>query len=206
MRFNLQLKISHKGFILVLVPLVFELVFLIVLSVLLQQAEYEVQRQVRSKAIISQANALSKLFYDAGVAMGGYSITKSPLFSDRYDKIVRQIPLDLQELKGLVGDNDKQQVILGRLQTITSDGLKILGEAKAAIDDNRVDVAQFRARHMYKQIRQLADQLQDALEGLTEDERKMESESPEQQNSSRAAVKMFLVFGVVHSIAIAFWL
>lgn len=59
MRLNLQLKISHKGFILVLVPLVFELVFLIVLSVLLQQAEVEVQRQVRSKAIISQANALS---------------------------------------------------------------------------------------------------------------------------------------------------
>ena len=28
-RFNLDLKISHKGFILVLVPLVFELVFLI---------------------------------------------------------------------------------------------------------------------------------------------------------------------------------
>lgn len=202
--FKINLKISHKGFILVLVPLVFELFFLIVLSVLLQQAEFEVQRQVRSKAIISQANALSKLFYDAGVAMGGYSITKSPLFSDRYDKIVRQIPVDLQELKNLVGDNDKQQQILIRLQTITSDGLKILGEAKSAIDDNRVDVAQFRARHMYKQIRQLADQLQDELKGLTEDERKIESESPEQQNRSRAAVKMFLVFGVIANITVAF--
>jgi PAS domain S-box-containing protein len=205
-RFNLDLKISHKGFILVLVPLVFELIFLIVLSVLLQNAETEVQRQVRSKAIISQANALSKLFYDAGVAMGGYSITKSPLFSDRYDKIVRQIPSDLVELKALVGDNEKQQAILVRLQAITSDGLKILGEAKAAIDDNRVDVAQFRARHMYKQIRQLADQLQDELKGLTEDERKLESLSPEEQNRSRTMVKVSLVIGVVLNIAIAFGL
>lgn len=206
MRLNVNLKISHKGFILVLVPLVFELVFLIILSVLLQKAEGEVQRQVRSKAIISQANALSKLFYDAGVAMGGYSITKSPLFSDRYDKIVRQIPMDLTELSNLVGDNDKQQQILVRLKTITSDGLKILGEAKSAIDDNRVDVAQFRARHMYKQIRQLADQLQDELKGLTEDERKIENESPEQQNRSRTMVKVFLVVGVVVNIAIAFLL
>lgn len=206
MRLNVNLKISHKGFILVLVPLVFELVFLIILSVLLQKAEEEVQRQVRSKAIISQANALSKLFYDAGVAMGGYSITKSPLFSDRYDKIVRQIPMDLSELSNLVGDNDKQQQILVRLKTITSDGLKILGEAKSAIDDNRVDVAQFRARHMYKQIRQLADQLQDELKGLTEDERKIENESPEQQNRSRTMVKVFLVVGVVVNIAIAFLL
>ncbi|HMY52921.1 MAG TPA: CHASE3 domain-containing protein, partial [Candidatus Obscuribacter sp.] len=206
MRLNVNLKISHKGFILVLVPLVFELVFLIILSVLLQKAEEEVQRQVRSKAIISQANVLSKLFYDAGVAMGGYSITKSPLFSDRYDKIVRQIPMDLTELSNLVGDNDKQQQILVRLKTITSDGLKILGEAKSAIDDNRVDVAQFRARHMYKQIRQLADQLQDELKGLTEDERKIENESPEQQNRSRTMVKVFLVVGVVVNIAIAFLL
>ena len=73
---NISLKIVHKGAILVLVPLIFELFFLAVLTELLHQAELEVQRQVRSKAIISQANTLSKLFYDAGVAMGGYSITK----------------------------------------------------------------------------------------------------------------------------------
>ncbi len=199
-----NLKIVHKGAILVLVPLLFELVFLAVLTELLHRAEVEVQRQVRSKAIISQANTLSKLFYDAGVAMGGYSITKSPLFSDRYDKIVRQIPQDLAELKKLVGDNPKQQQILENLQKITVTGLKILGEAKAAIDDNRVDVAQFRARHMYKEIRSLADKLQDELRGLTEDERRIEAESPEKQNRSRTILKLFLVAGVVFNILIAF--
>lgn len=136
MRTNLQLKISQKGFILVLVPLVFQLFFLIGLSVLMQQSELEVQKQIRSKAIITRANSLSKLFYDAGVAMGGYSITKSPLFADRYDKIVRQIPIDLAELKSEVGDNPKQQLIVGRLQTITTKGVKLLGEAKAEIDND----------------------------------------------------------------------
>ncbi|MBS2002332.1 MAG: CHASE3 domain-containing protein, partial [Cyanobacteria bacterium SZAS LIN-5] len=173
------------------------------LTYLLRQAEIEVQRQVRSKAIISQANTLSKLFYDAGVAMGGYSITKSPLFSDRYDKIVRQIPQDLDELKNLVGDNARQQQILQNLQVITVTGLKILGEAKSAIDDNRVDVAQFRARHMYKEIRSLADRLQDELRGLTEDERKIESEGPEAQNRNRAMVKIYLVIGVLLNFLIA---
>ena len=66
MRLNLQLKISHKGFILVLVPLVFELVFLIVLSVLLQQAEVEVQRQVRSKAIILKLTQTKLYGYKIG--------------------------------------------------------------------------------------------------------------------------------------------
>lgn len=200
---RVNLKLSHKGLILVSVPLLFELIFLLTLTMLLRQAEIEVQRQIRSKAIISQANTLSKLFYDAGVAMGGYSITKSPLFSDRYDKIVRQIPQDLNELKSLVGDNPRQQKILENLADITVTGLKILGEAKAAIDDNRVDVAQFRARHMYKEIRSLADRLQDELRGLTEDERKIESESPEVQNRNRATVKLFLVVGVVFNILLA---
>lgn len=201
---RVNLKIVHKGAILVLVPLFFELIFLGVLTELLHRAEVEVQRQVRSKAIISQANTLSKLFYDAGVAMGGYSITKSPLFSDRYDKIVRQIPEDLEELRKLVGDNPKQKQILENLQKITVTGLKILGEAKSAIDDNRVDVAQFRARHMYKEIRSLADKLQDELRGLTEDERRIEQESPEKQNRSRTILKVFLVGGVVANILIAF--
>src|ERR1700722_10413295 len=147
---RLNLKLSHKGLILVAVPLIFEVIFLATLTYLLRQAEIEVQRQVRSKAIISQANTLSKLFYDAGVAMGGYSITKSPLFSDRYDKIVHQIPQDLEELKTLLGDNPRQQQILQTLKQITENGLAILTEAKSAIDDNRVDVAQFRPRHMYK--------------------------------------------------------
>ena len=200
---KLNLRLSHKGIILVAVPLIFEVVFLAALTFLLRQAEIEVQRQVRSKAIISQANTLSKLFYDAGVAMGGYSITKSPLFSDRYDKIVHQIPQDLDELKSLVGDNSRQQEILQHLQVITVTGLKILGEAKSAIDDNRVDVAQFRARHMYKEIRSLADRLQDELRGLTEDERKIESESPEAQNRNRMLVKVILVVGVLLNIVIA---
>lgn len=200
---RLNLKLSHKGLILVAVPLIFEVIFLATLTYLLRQAEIEVQRQVRSKAIISQANTLSKLFYDAGVAMGGYSITKSPLFSDRYDKIVRQIPQDLDELKNLVGDNARQQQILQNLQVITVTGLKILGEAKSAIDDNRVDVAQFRARHMYKEIRSLADRLQDELRGLTEDERKIESEGPEAQNRNRAMVKIYLVIGVLLNFLIA---
>jgi PAS domain S-box-containing protein len=199
-KLRLNLNISTKGLIIVLLPLALELVFVFILGFLLNNAEMEVQRQIRSKAIISQANTLSKMFYDAGVAMGGYSITKSPLFSDRYDKIVRQIPKDLEELKSLVGDNSHQQQILKNLAVITETGLKILGEAKNAIDDNQVDVAQFRARHMYKEIRQLADRLQDELHGLTEDEEKIANQSPESQNRSRHMVKIWLVVGVILNV------
>ena len=60
----------------------------------------------------------------------------------------------------------------------------------------------FRARHMYKEFRPLADRLQDELRGLTEDERKIESE-PEAENRSRAMVNIFLVIGVVFNVLLA---
>lgn len=200
---RLNLKLSHQGFILVLIPLIFELIFLALLTALLGQAEIEVQKQIRSKAVIAQANTLSKLFYDAGVAVAGYSITRSPLFSDRYNKIVRQIPQDLHELKGIVGDNVHQQQILHNLEQITVTGLTILNEAKSAIDQNRLDIAQFRARHMYKDIRSLADRLQEELHALTEDERRIENEGPGAQNRSKLIVKLCLSVGVVFNILLA---
>ena len=201
-----NLSISSKGFILILVPLVFQIGLLLVLTLQLQKAEAEVQNEIRSKAVISQANALSKLFYDVGVAMGGYSITKSPLFADRFEKIKRQIPLDLAELKRVVGENPGQQARIKRLEQITRDGLKILQEAKDAIDDNRVDVSQFRARHMYKQIRTLADNLQDELTLMTADARHFMGLPTVKQYRERAFLKECVFVAVVFNCALALFL
>jgi len=168
---RLNLKLSHKGLILVSVPLIFELIFLATLTALLRQAE----SRFRGKFVLRRLFRKLTLFPNCSMMPAWRWVdTASPkarLFSDRYDKIVKQIPQDLDELRTLVGENGRQQTILANLKKITEDGLSILTEAKSAIDDNRVDVAQFRARHMYKEIRSLADRLQDELRGLTEDER-----------------------------------
>lgn len=52
----------------------------------------------RSESVIVHADNVSKSIYDAGFAMGGYSITRSPLFSDQYDKIIKTIPKEMYEL------------------------------------------------------------------------------------------------------------
>ncbi|MBK7745831.1 MAG: CHASE3 domain-containing protein [Candidatus Obscuribacter sp.] len=163
-----MVKISHKGSILVVLSLIFELCFAYALVEMIRQDSERVAEQVRCRAINAQTAALSKLFNDSGVAMGGYSIAKSPLFATRFDTIVKQIPQDVAELSDLVSDDKECVASMQRVKQITTDGVKTLAEAKAAIEDNHVDVAQFRARHMYKEIRQLADQLQDELAGISE--------------------------------------
>ncbi len=132
-----------------------------------RQMDAERLEQIRARAIITESNNISKLFNDAGVAVGGYSITKSPVFADRFDKLSEQITNDLHELKELVGEGRNQQVAFSRFDATISDGMKTLAEAKSAVGDNRADVGQLRTRHMYKGLRQVAEQVQSEVKSLT---------------------------------------
>ncbi len=199
---KLQLKLSHKGIILVTVPLVFATVFLLILTLLLNQAEKEIQAQIRAKALVTEAGELQKSFYDAGVAMAGYSITKSPLFADRFDSILKQIPKILDSLNSLVGDNPKQQQILAELKSIANSALKILSEAKTALATDEIDIAQMKSRNVYQQARALTDKLKVTINDLTADEEQLVNK----KNSpidSKLQVKIFLAIGFLINIIIA---
>lgn len=197
-------KLSDNKAIRVSIPLGLEFVFIAVLSVLLHQSDVEVQRLLRSRDILSKANNLSKSFYDAGVALGGYRMTKSPLFTDRFDKLSRQITEDLAELKTSVGDNPRQQQILKNLSVITETGFKVLDEEKQQIDNNQDEREQFRARHMYKGIRGITDRLQEEVSGLTEDVQHVAKQSSETYDSVRSMIKCCLLAGIALNVFLAF--
>jgi CHASE3 domain. len=156
------------------------------------RADEEIRRQMRGNAVIAHANALSKLLYDAGVAMGGYSITKSPLMADRLQKEMKEIPVELEKLRNLVKDNERQSQIIVELEQISEEQINVFDDAKKSIDDSRVDVAQFRSRHVYPQIRSLADRLQDKLRELTAEERKIDGGNPKQKITRRRTYFKFL--------------
>ncbi|MBK8220366.1 MAG: CHASE3 domain-containing protein [Candidatus Obscuribacter sp.] len=131
-----------------------------------REALYE---QVKIRAVNTQITALSKLFYDAAVAMGGYSITKNDLFSERFNKIIKEIPADLKELRAL---EESDRVALKKIDAIEvtiNDGMKLLMESKKAIDDNTIDVANVRKRHSFQKIRAFADQLKEQLKELQQE-------------------------------------
>jgi PAS domain S-box-containing protein len=201
---RLQLKLAHKGIILVAVPLILNLGFLAILTYLLHQAEIEVKTLMRSREIISESNFLSKLFIDSGVALAGYSITKSQLFAERYQKISHDIPETINNLRELVGDNKEQAEIIDHLDQISSSTRQLLGEAKKAIDDSELDVvSQFSARNMFGEIRNLNDKLQEELKALTDQEQKIQNRLPEERERSQRAVKIFLIVGVAVNILLA---
>jgi serine/threonine protein kinase len=143
---------------------------LFVILGIIQQYKASVEAPIQANAIIAKASEIQKVFYDASIALGGYSITKSPLFSDRFEKIKGDIPARIAELRQLevsAGDSKAEQKDLDELDQITQTGLQLLSEAKTSIDENQVDVAQFHTRHMYKEIRALSDSIQERIKALT---------------------------------------
>lgn len=134
------------------------------------KAEREVlYEHVKMRAVDTQRKALSKLFYDAAVAMGGYSITKNDLFSVRFNRIIKEIPEDLKELRALEESDKAALKKLDVIQVTIDDGMKLLMESKKAIDNNTIDVANVRKRHSFQKIRAVADRLQEQLKELQQE-------------------------------------
>lgn len=171
---DFKLKFSKWGATLLVLVFGIQTSAVVTLSLELKRVNEVILEQARCAALISQADVLSSLFYDAGVAMGGYSITKSNLYEARFDAITSQLPVAFEELKKLTAGHPEAQEPIARIGQLVKSGLLEMSEAKAAIDANHIDVAQFKARHMYKQIRQTADQIRDELNGLTQVPRKIE--------------------------------
>lgn len=126
------------------------------------------------------ANEISIMFNNAGVAMGGYSITKSQMFSSKSDQSIDNAAKLIDQLQLELKDDPTGLKKLKKVKDMFGETAKMLHEVRDIINDNRVDVAQFRARHMYKDIRSLSDDLRNYLSSLTEDARRIKNVDPEQ--------------------------
>jgi len=84
MRKKLHLNLSHKGLLLVSVPLFFELVFIVTLYVLLVRADEQAKLLENKRAISAQANQIAKHVYDSAQGMMCYINRGKSRYGKRY--------------------------------------------------------------------------------------------------------------------------
>jgi CHASE3 domain sensor protein len=138
------------------------------LNELQQLREQDASKVKRHIQLCLVAEAISRLDYDAGVAMGGYSITKARLFYNRFQQIVESLPKKIQELKDLVSTVPVEEPIVQSISTQSLNILAINREVKAMIDNPKITADQVKQRHVYKTIRGSADRLQQDIQALSE--------------------------------------
>ncbi|MBX3134776.1 HAMP domain-containing histidine kinase [Candidatus Obscuribacterales bacterium] len=94
-------KIAQKGLFLVIVPLVFEVIFMSVLVYLLVVAEGDIQRRIESKKIVAVATTIGTRVIDCQFLSMLYNAMKIPMLDVRFDEDAHFISNQLIELKRL---------------------------------------------------------------------------------------------------------
>ena len=124
MRFNL--KLSQKGFILVAVPLIFEVIFVVALARMLDQVEQERRVEQHSKAILNETNEMSNNFINSAqyVLVGNYA--RNQMFVDRYSQSAAAVRNGVGNLKELTKDNKEQTKHVKRIAELSERVLQFL--------------------------------------------------------------------------------
>ena len=185
------------------VPLLFELIFVGMLTALLGQTEKEATRVAHSKAIISKTNTLTKLVIEAGAALAGYSVHKEPTYEEHYEAAVEQIPNEVAELRKLAADNPRQEASLQKIESTVEQGLVLIKSVKKGLDTGDESGTLLSGNRAFNELQKLTDNLEAELSQFSMDERKVEKSSPQTEQRSRSMVHTMLWVGTALNVLLS---
>lgn len=203
MKVPINLKLSHKGLILVAIPLIFEILFVGILVVALKRTEYEIGRERHSKTVLYEANALLKDIMDSGMALYMCSTTGSEKMIERYKDLSEDIHKQIRELKVLLRDGPNQKQALDRIQRIGNRATELLAQGDQLIVDSQ---AVKKLGQNRESLMNMLSELTTELRSFTRDLEKSEQVDPEAERKARMMIVYCLVFGVLINIVLAVYL
>jgi signal transduction histidine kinase len=200
---HFNLKLGHKALILVVVPVLFEFIFVGVLFGLLRQAEYEVWKETHAKTVISEANDVTNLLYDSGMALVGFNRTHDRVFYTRYKLAQAELNSHLQSLDlitlGHSGerqlfDSAKRQAQLAQLS---------LAKAESILRQNAEPSTNAQFSILQTELESEIPTLVKSLKGMVEYEDRIAEASPAAEEKSRSFVLVCLLAGMIGSTFVA---
>jgi len=111
----MQLKIWHKGLILISVPLMFELAFVVSLKSMLQQAERETAALAQSKAVVAYTSELGLVLFNSGYLLITWKEVHSGRLVQQYEQLIAKVPVLCTQLTELTRDNPRQRMHMLRI-------------------------------------------------------------------------------------------
>lgn len=200
MKKAINLKLSHKGLILVAVPLIFEIVFVAVLVAALLRADHEIKRERHAKAVLTEANALLKNVMDCGTALFVFSTTGAEEMMERYQELREEIPREVHNLKIMLRDSPKQKESLARINRVGNRATELLAQGNQIISDSG---ALKRMSENKETLASMLTELNSELRKFTRELEESEQIDPQAEIRSRQLVTFLLASGVLVNIVLA---
>ncbi|MBS1954944.1 MAG: HAMP domain-containing histidine kinase [Cyanobacteria bacterium SZAS-4] len=201
----MNLKITQMGFILVGIPLVFELVFVGILAYRMQQAEIEIKKQAATKQILFITGSLGILAGQAAGYLAGYSRMPSRYFRTRYRSTVKQWSERYHELEILLADDPKHLKILNDTKPSFLKGIRLMGQIEESIDNGGEGKVVNNPMQLLD-VKNLIDSLSDPVGLIMTDYIKLAEEGPKREDKAKEQVMYTIAVGVAVNIILAIFL
>lgn len=197
------MTLAQKGLVLVGVPLLFELIFVGMLTFLLGEAERQALSIAHSKAILTKTNTVTKLIIEAGGALAGYNTNKSNIYAEHFESAMEQIPVEMKDLKELSATNNWQKNRLSQISSSVDQALLLINQLKNNIDSGK-NVQE--NQKLFKDLRGRTMALELELKQFFEVERRIERSSPQVEQRSRVLLHTILWVGITLNILLALFM
>jgi PAS domain S-box-containing protein len=103
-----RLTLARKGWLVVGVPVVFQLILLALLFQMQRAHDREISETRRSRELISSSYRVLGLLTDAETGVRGYALTGESLFAEPYNRALQQLPAELEHLRSLASATPQQ--------------------------------------------------------------------------------------------------
>ncbi len=209
---KINLTLSKQGFILIGVPLVFELLFIAILLLLLRQVEMQADREARSNAITQSATNLGNMLVQSGSALLMSLGSISPDDVQKYRELNTQVANCQQRLETLVKGNKHEEQLVASTRPVIAKTQQIMQEllVAASTDPARQVVnLQFLWPELEHQMRKLEYLLvqvileEQKISGIKSTAEEKGLDIQYRAAHARQALKQFLIVGVALNVLIA---
>ncbi len=201
----MNLKITQMGFILVGIPLVFELVFVGILAYRMQQAEIEIKKQAATKEILFITGSLGILAGQAAANLAGYSRMPSRYFRTRYRASVKQWSERYAELEKLLANDPVHLKILEETKPSFLRGIGLMKEIEESVD-NGGEGKIVNSPMQLLDVKNMIDSLSDPVGKIMIDYIALAAEGPAKEDRAKEMVQYTIAVGVGVNIILAIFL
>ncbi len=199
---KLDLKLSQKGWILVSVPLAFELIFVIMLAFLVRQAEDLAAREKHSKAVIDKANDMAMTYYELIQGIAIYTITGKRERGQQYEQTKSNLLTQYETLTQMVKNNPAQTAEVQQMSKLAFKILNRMDQVKQALDQSGKSAGLMVLAQTRAQMEQAGAILVGQLRSFSAQE-KDSMVTPEAAVRSTYLVKLCLCIGVIFNFLVA---
>jgi len=124
------LKIAHRGMILVIVPLAFELLFVGVLAKLLLDTRSQIWEERRARNVVTTISILSRQVQTTTRVLALYTGDRNAKLLQQYEDVRKIVPSEFAELKTLLKDRPEDMEDLAKLEASVMGAIGIVEQCK----------------------------------------------------------------------------